>query len=292
MLVDKEKIRDDVKGKTILITGGAGSIGSEITRELLRFPVKTIRVFDSDEYSLYRLSKSVDDARVRFLLGSILDKDRLEVAGQNVDIIIHTAAVKNIEITEFNPLETIDINVIGLMNLIKMAMRNKPKKFLNISTDKAAEATTLYGSTKSLGEKLTTWAGQHVTTTKFATARFGNVMETRGNVFELWREEKERGKPLSITHPDMKRYFFNVNEAANFALSCISVMREGEIFVPKMKLYNVIDLAKKISNNYKIVGKRNGEKIIETLITDEEIGRSDTKKDRWVIRPNKLGNKK
>ncbi|WKT58300.1 SDR family NAD(P)-dependent oxidoreductase [Candidatus Nitrosotenuis chungbukensis] len=218
MLVDKEKIRDDVKGKTILITGGAGSIGSEITRELLRFPVKTIRVFDSDEYSLYRLSKSVDDARVRFLLGSILDKDRLEVAGQNVDIIIHTAAVKNIEITEFNPLETIDINVIGLMNLIKMAMRNKPKKFLNISTDKAAEATTLYGSTKSLGEKLTTWAGQHVTTTKFATARFGNVMETRGNVFELWREEKERGKPLSITHPDMKRYFFNVNEACKFCI--------------------------------------------------------------------------
>ena len=169
MPVDENEIHNHVKDKVILITGGAGSIGSQIVSELLRYPVKAIRVFDSDEYSLYRLSKKLDDDRVRFLLGSILDKERLEVAGQNTDIIIHTAAVKNIEISEFNPLETIDINVNGLMNLIKMSMRNKPEKFLNISTDKAAEATTLYGSTKNLGEKLTTWAGQHITNTTFAT---------------------------------------------------------------------------------------------------------------------------
>jgi UDP-N-acetylglucosamine 4,6-dehydratase/5-epimerase len=286
--VDENEIHNHVKDKVILITGGAGSIGSQIVSELLRYPVKAIRVFDSDEYSLYRLSKKLDDDRVRFLLGSILDKERLEVAGQNTDIIIHTAAVKNIEISEFNPLETIDINVNGLMNLIKMSMRNKPEKFLNISTDKAAEATTLYGSTKNLGEKLTTWAGQHITNTKFATARFGNVMETRGNVFELWNEEKAQGKPLSVTHPDMERYFFSVKEAANFALSCIPKMNEGEIFVPKMKLFKIIDLAKKISDNYEIIGKRKGEKIIEILMTDEEMSRAKVEEDRWIINPNKI----
>ena len=184
-------------------------------------------------------------------------------------------------------METIEINVVGIMNLIKMCMREKPKKMLNISTDKAADPTTLYGTTKSLGEKLTTWAGQYIVNTKFASIRFGNVMETKGNVFELWNEQKKQNSPLSITHLEMKRYYFNIEQATDFILSCLPMINEGEIFVPKMKLYNMLELAKKISKKHKIIGKREGEKMLEILITKDEIERSKKMKDMWMIRPSK-----
>ena len=118
-----------------------------------------------------------------------MDNERVEMAGYSADIIIHTAAVKNIEITEFNPMETIDVNVNGTINLIKMCMKNKPEKFLNISTDKAADSINLYGTTKQLSEKVIRWAGDHVKHTKFASVRMGNIIETSGNVFEIWRNE-------------------------------------------------------------------------------------------------------
>ena len=268
----------ELKGKNILITGGAGSIGSQLTKKLLEYPIRTVRVLDIDEHALFKLKRATSDDRLRLLLGSILDKDRLEMAGEKVDIIFHTAA-------EFNPIETIDTNINGTVNLIKMAMKNKPKKFLNISTDKAAESSTLYGTTKKLGETLTSWAGTHLYHTKFASTRFGNVMETRGNVFEVWDEEKKNNKPLSITHPDMKRYFFSIDEAVNFILMCSSFINKGEIFVPKMPSYNIKDLALKVSKNYKITGKRTGEKIEEILISEEEKKLATEKKNMWIINP-------
>jgi len=239
----KPAIVSELKNKVILITGGGGSIGSALVRRILDYPVKTVRVLDVDEHALFRLNHSIKDPRLRLLLGNVLEKERIEMAGNNVDIVIHTAAVKNIEISEFNPIETVDVNINGTINMIKMAIRNKPKKFLNISTDKAAEASTLYGTTKQLGERITSWAGVHMNATKFATVRFGNVMESRGNVFEIWNEEVEKKEPISITHPDMKRYFFHVDEAVDFTLDCLLLINIGEVFVPKMKLYKLKDLA-------------------------------------------------
>ena len=204
----KAEITKELKNKTILITGGAGSIGSNLAKEILKYPVKNVRVLDIDEHSLFKLNHSLNDSRLRLLLGSILDKERIEMAISNVDIVFHAAAVKNIEISEFNPIETIDVNINGTVNMIKVAIRNKPKKFLNISTDKAANPSTLYGTTKQLSERLTSWAGAHIQSTKFASIRFGNVFEASGNVFEIWNEEAKNKKPLSITHPSMKRYFF------------------------------------------------------------------------------------
>ena len=279
-----KKISKELKNKTILVTGGAGSIGSHLVKKILDYPVKSVRVLDIDEHALFRLNRDVNNSRFRPLLGNILDKDRVEMAGNDVDIIFHLAAIKNIEISEFNPIETIDANVIGTVNMIKMAMKNKPKKFLNISTDKSVASSTLYGATKLLGEKLTSWAGIHLVPTKFATVRFGNVEESRGNVFEVWDDEVKKKKPLSITHPSMERYFFHVNEAVDFILSCLPLISSGEIFVPKMKMYKISKLANKITKNHKIIGLRKGEKLKEILLTDEELKRATSNKKMWIIK--------
>ena len=181
----KSTIVKELKNKSILVTGGAGSIGSILVETLLKFPIQSVRVLDIDEYALAKLNKKLQDKRLRILLGSILDKDRVEIAGDGVDIVFHLAAIKNIEISEFNPIETIDTNVNGTVNVIKMLIKQKPLKFINISTDKAADASTLYGNTKQLGERITSWAGVHIKETKSGTVRFGNVRESRGNVFEI-----------------------------------------------------------------------------------------------------------
>ena len=279
-----KKISKELKNKKILVTGGAGSIGSHLVKKILDYPVKSVRVLNIDEHALFRLNRDVNNSRLRLLLGSILDKDRVEMAGNDVDIIFHLAAIKNIEISEFNPIETIDANVIGTVNMIKMSMKNKPKKFLNISTDKSVASSTLYGATKLLGEKLTSWAGIHLIPTKFATVRFGNVEESRGNVFEVWNDEVQKNKPLSKTHPSMDRYFFHVNEAVDFILSCLPLISSGEIFVPKMKMYKISKLANMITKNHKIIGLRKGEKLKEILLTDEELKRATSNKKMWIIK--------
>ena len=280
----KAIIAKELKNKNILITGGAGSIGSVLVKEILEFPIRTVRVLDIDEHALFKLKRSINDSRLRLLLGSITDKERIEMAGYEVDIILHLAAIKNIEISEFNPIETIDTNVSGMINLLKMSMRNKPKKFLNISTDKAADASTLYGTTKQICERLVSWAGIHIEKTKFSSIRLGNIMETRGNVFEIWEEEKKNNKPLSITDPKMERYFFHVNEAVDFIIGCIPIVNTGEIFIPKMKSYNIKDLASKISKKHKIIGLRQGEKLEEILITQEEEKNAEEKENMWIVR--------
>jgi len=280
------KIKKELSGKTILITGGAGSIGSHLTKTILLYPVKSVRILDIDEHALFKIGRIIDDKRLRLLLGSILDKDRLELASNDVDIIIHTAAIKNIEISEYNPIETIDTNINGTVNLIKIAMKTKPKKILNISTDKAAEPSTLYGTTKLLSERLISWAGKYITTTKFASLRFGNVIETRGNVFEIWNEELKKNLELSITDPTMERYFFHVDEAVNFILTCLFKMDKGEIFVPKMKLQNIKEMASKLSKKHKIIGLRRGEKIQEVLLTEKEKKNAIENEEMWIINPN------
>ena len=277
-------ISKELKNKTVLVTGAGGSIGSKLIERILQYPVGSVRALDINEYGLFRLNRSVPDKRLRLLLGNVLDIDRMEIAGSKADIIIHLAAAKNIEITEYNPIETIETNVIGTVNMIKMAMKVKPKKFLNISTDKSVESTTLYGTTKHLGEQLINWAGIYLPPTKFASARFGNVMETRGNVFEVWKDENENHKPLSITHPEMRRYFYKIGEAVDFILDCLLVMKSGEIFIPKMKSYNIKQLANRISKNQKIIGLRKGEKMNENLLTKDEKKSAVEKSNMWIIR--------
>tara|TARA_B110000263_G_scaffold229532_1_gene223361 strand:- start:748 stop:1623 length:876 start_codon:yes stop_codon:yes gene_type:complete len=282
---NKTKISKILKNKKILVSGGAGSIGSTLVKKLLEYPIDSIRVLDINEHALFELKHEISDSRLRVLLGNILDKDRIDMAGKNVDIIFHAAAIKNIEISEYNPIETIDTNINGTVNMIKMAIRNKVKIFFNVSTDKAAEPSTLYGTTKQLTERLTSWAGIHNEDTKFASVRFGNVMDTRGNVFEVWKNESKEKKPLSITHPLAERYFFKSDEATNFILKCLLLIKVGEVFIPKMKSYKIKNLAQKYSKKQKVIGLRQGEKIKEVLITKEEKKKALEKSDMWILNP-------
>ena len=279
------KLEKELKDKTILITGGSGSVGSDLVKKLLKYPVKSIRVLDTNEYSMFKLKHSLNNKKIRFLLGSILDKERLELAVDGVDFIIHTAALKNIEITEYNPIETIDVNTNGLVNLIKMAMKNKPKRFLNISTDKSVKPTTVYGTTKLLSEKLISWAGINLQPTKFGTVRLGNIIESRGNVFEIWEEEEKENKPLSITDPLMKRYFMHIDDASNFILESLFIINAGEIIIPKIKEFKIKELALKISPKHKIVGIRGKEKLEEILLTDDEKSKAHETKNMWIVKP-------
>lgn len=283
--ISQTQISKILKNKKILVSGGAGSVGTTLIKKLLEYPVDSIRVLDINEHALFELKHEITDPRLRLLLGSILDKERIEMAGKNVDIVFHTAAIKNIEISEYNPIETIDTNINGTVNMIKMAIRNKVKIFLNISTDKAAEPSTLYGTTKQLTERLTSWAGVHNEETKFASVRFGNVMDSRGNVFELWEKESREKKPLSITHPLAERYFFKSDEATNFILKSLLEIKMGEVFIPKMKSYKIKSLAQKYSKKQKIIGLRQGEKLKEILITKDEIKKSLVKNDMWILHP-------
>lgn len=278
----------ELRNKAILVTGGAGSIGSALVEKLLEYPVQSVRVFDIDEYALAKLNKKLKDPRLRIILGNILDQDRLIMAGDGIDIVFHLAAIKNIEISEFNPIETINTNVNGTVNVIKMLIEKKPKKFINISTDKAADASTLYGNTKQLGERLTSWAGSHTyPRTKSATVRFGNVIESRGNVFEIWREEKKSSKPLSITEPSMKRYFIHVDDVVEFIINSLLLVKKGEIFIPKMRNYSIKELADKISKSQKIIGLRQGEKLEEILLNSDEKKYATEKSNMWIVEPNK-----
>ncbi len=284
----ENNLKKELSKKTILVTGGAGSIGSELVKKLLEYPVSIVRVLDINEHALFQLNRNTNDQRFRPLLGSVSNLERLEMASKDVDIIIHMAAIKNIEISEFNPIETIDTNVNGMVNMIKAVIKNKPSKFINISTDKAADPSTLYGSTKNLAEHLTSWGKAHVTNTKFASIRFGNVFETRGNVFEVWKDQIEQKKPITITDYKMKRYYFQKEDAVKFILKCIPLIDKGDIFIPKMKMYNMKDLALKYSKNHKIIGLRQGEKLSEILLSEEEEKSSISIKDMWIVRKKSI----
>lgn len=280
-----KNLKQILKNKTVLITGGAGSIGSILTKKILSYQVHSVRVLDIDEHALFKLKRQLNDSRLRLLLGDIQNQDRVETACNGVDVIIHLAAIKNIEISEFNPIETINTNISGTINLIKTALKNEPKIFLNVSTDKAVEPLTLYGTTKQLSERLTTWAGSVSNSTKFGTVRFGNVYETRGNVFETWQRELENNKPLSITHPEMKRYFFHIDEAIEMIMTCLTLAHKGEIFVPKMNFLKVKQLASKLSKKQRIVGKRKGEKLEEALFSNHEKKIAEERSNLWIIKP-------
>lgn len=270
---------------TILITGAAGSLGSILTRLYVERG-DTVRSYDINEAGLADLKEKHDSIRV--IYGDITDRERLEFAMRGVDTVIHTAAMKNISITEKNPEQTIKTNVQGTLNVAMAAIAQGVKKAIFISSDKAVDSVLIYGDTKALGEKLWKWAHQIGGGTKFSTIRSGNFWESSGNVFETWARQEARKENITLTHNDMQRYFIKTDKIAEFVLRVEQIMSGGEIFIPNMKLYHMYGLAKEYAERsgteIEITGTREGEKLKEELWSKRESWRLGYEDNYWVIR--------
>jgi len=284
---------DYFNGKTILITGGTGSIGSHLVKKLVQTNCKTIRVLTNNEHELYNLQNKYDkNPKMRYLLGDIRDKERLVVATDGVDLVFHAAALKHVPICEHNPLDAIRTNVIGTQNIIEASIESNVEKFAFISTDKAASPLTTLGATKLLAERLTIASISYRSKTPILySVRFGNVLWSRGSVAELFLNQIRHGQPLTVTDENMTRFTMTADEAIDLILSTSKIAKGGEVFVLKMKVMKIIDLAKAMielygsGNQYEIkqTGIRQSEKMFEELITSEEAKRSREINNMYVI---------
>lgn len=274
-----------------LITGGAGSLGRRLTEQLLKKAVEgdAIRVLDIHENSIAHMKTRLEDPHhhIRYFIGDIRDKDRMKMAMESVDICIHCAAMKHVDLSEYNPFSCIKVNVIGTQNCIEAALEANIDKFLTISSDKAVNAISTYGRCKALAESLTLDANNYKgdKRTKLSIARPPNYINSDGSVFELWQYQKKMGLPITVTDKKMERLFMPFGQIVTFTLKCLEIMEGGEIFVPMgAEKRRIIDLAKKISDNIKFIGIRPGERLFEQLYTEEELIRAERSDGMWVIR--------
>ena len=266
-----------INNKTILITGGTGSFGKQMLRTLLNnFTPKKIIIFSRDEFKQSEMQKNFSVTEypcLRYFIGDITDKERLIEAFNGVDIIFHAAALKQVPALEYNPSEAIKTNIYGTENVIKAAIVNNVSNVIAISTDKAVSPCNLYGATKLCFEKLFIAANNTVgdKDIKFSVLRYGNVFKSRGSVVPLFLEQEKANK-FTVTDSQMTRFNLTLESAINFVLNCSSKMLGGEIFVPKLKSYNIIQLCEAINNKVpiQIIGLRPGEKINECMINTLE----------------------
>ena len=284
--------------KTYLITGGTGSFAKKFCSFLIKKKLaKKIIIFSRDEYKQMMMKelpfvKSNLD-KFRFYIGDVRDKNRLDWAiNEIVDIVIHTAALKQVPATEYNPFETVLTNIIGTQNLIEICIKKKIDKVILISTDKAVSPINLYGSTKLTAEKLFIAANvfEEEKKTKFSVIRYGNVMGSRGSVIPIFlNQNKNLLEPFTVTDRNMTRFNITLNDAADFVNACIINMRGSEIFVPKLYSYKILDLVKAINPKKKIqyIGVRPGEKIHEELISAGTSEKLVENKNYFVINYNK-----
>ncbi|EOW2597693.1 UDP-N-acetylglucosamine 4,6-dehydratase family protein [Enterococcus hirae] len=288
------------KGKTILVTGGTGSIGSEIVRQLLKYEPKAIRIYSrGEEKQFYMQQELSNHTNLRFLIGDIRDSQRIDYACRDVDIIFHAAAMKHVPASEYNPMEAVKTNVMGTQNVIDAAIKNNVKHFVGISTDKVVSPTNTMGATKLLSEKLIISANQYKgkTETIFSCVRFGNVMGSSGSVIPLFSKQIKNNKDITLTDVDMTRFMMSIPDAARLVLSAAMNSKFGETYVLKMPAINILTLAQSLIKIYndthdekyrgeiKVVGIRPGEKLYEELMTTDEIERSYENDKMYIIPP-------
>ena len=284
----------NLNNKSILVTGGTGSFGHKVIEILVKkFKPKRLVIFSRDEnkqYEMQNIYKKKQYPYVRFFLGDIRDKERLITALKDIEIVIHAAALKHVDQAEYNPFEFIKTNVIGANNLVTACQINSVKKFINISTDKATNPINLYGASKLAADKIFLAANNVYGKkgTKFSVVKYGNVLNSRGSVIPFFFTlVKNKAKFLPVTDKRMTRFFIKITDGVNFVLTSIKDMKGGEIFIPKMPSIKIMDIAEVIAGEIpiKIVGKKNGEKIHEILVTPDDVNNLIIEKDRFIITP-------
>jgi len=265
-----------LKGKKILVTGGAGSIGGCLVKKLLGYNVDIIRVLDIDETALFQLGEKHRDAGIRLLVGDIKDKDRLKSAMKNIDVVFHCAALKHVPLCEYNPFEAVKTNVAGTNNLIEIAIEKNIELFVNVSTDKAVNPISVMGTTKLLTERMIANANNRKgkSITKFCSVRFGNVKNSRGSMYPAFIKQIEKNNCIYVTDMKMTRYMMDINDAVGLVIKAGGLCKGGEIFILKMKTVVIGDIATEISKKHNvpitIIGNRGHEKMHEELMTNAE----------------------
>ena len=280
----------DFKGKTILITGGTGSFGSNCIKRLLEeHEPQAIRLFSRDELKQSELrGKYPDEDRLRFFIGDVRDRDRLIRATKGCDLILHAAALKQVPACEYNPFEAVQTNVLGAENVVAAAIENDVPCTLLLSSDKAVNPVNLYGATKLCAEKILTQGNSYATysVARFATARYGNVVGSRSSVVPIFMRQAEEGT-LTITDERMTRFWITLPQAIDFVLARVKEMEGGEIFVPKIPSMRVTEIAEAIAPDALRVftGVRPGEKLHEVMLTEDESRHARDLDDCYLIYP-------
>ncbi|MEQ1732911.1 MAG: UDP-N-acetylglucosamine 4,6-dehydratase (inverting) [Bacteroidia bacterium] len=268
----------DLNGKSILITGGTGSLGKHLTKNILeKYPsVKRLVIFSRDEQKQFEMAQDYPQSKypaMRYFIGDVRDADRLKKALKDIDYVIHAAAMKHVPIAEYNPMECVKTNVLGAENVINAAIENEVKKVVALSTDKAAAPINLYGATKLCSDKLFVAANniKGKVDIKFSVVRYGNVMGSNGSVIPFFMKKKKEGV-LPITDPNMTRFNISLQGGVDMVLHALDTAWGGEIFVPKIPSYKITDVATAVAPNctQEVVGIRPGEKVHEEMITSSD----------------------
>ena len=278
--------------KNIFITGGTGSFGQKFTSYLIKnYKPSKIIVYSRDEHKQHAMESIPifsKNKNLRFFLGDIRDKERLEFATRDVDIIIHAAALKHVPAAEYNPFEFIKTNILGAQNLIDCALINNVSHTIALSTDKASSPVNLYGATKLCSDKLFISANNYKgdNNMKFSVVRYGNVLGSNGSILPIFKLQAKTGQ-INITDKRMTRFNITLDQGVDFVAKSLSRMMGGEIFIPKLPSYKVVDMAKAVSEKSKIVfsGIRPGEKIHEEMISEAESRNCIEYKKFYIIKP-------
>lgn len=278
-------------GKVILVTGGTGSFGKKFVEIVLRkYKPEKLIIFSRDEMKQYDMAETFSIEKydnIRYFIGDVRDPDRLHRAFNGVDIVVHAAALKIVPTAEYNPFEAVRTNVLGAENVINIAIDNKVKKVIALSTDKAANPINLYGATKLCAEKMFVAANNYSPHgTKFSVVRYGNVFNSRGSVVPFFKECRKK-RIIPVTDRRMTRFWITLEQGVGFVLSCLKMMEGGEIFIPKIPSMKIIDLARAVCPNCRerMIGIRAGEKLHETLLPSDDGAFSYEFKDRFITYP-------
>jgi UDP-N-acetylglucosamine 4,6-dehydratase len=276
---------------SVLITGGTGSLGKALINFLLKNTnVRRIAVYSRDELKQHNLQNEIgNDPRLRWFIGDIRDIERLKRALHGVDFVIHTAALKQVDTGEYNPMEFIKTNVLGSQNVIDASIEAGVKRVVALSTDKASSPINLYGATKLTADKLFVAANNYSYSygTTFCVVRYGNVMGSRGSVIPFWKQLTAEGKPLPITDLRMTRFWISIEQAVKFVIDSLEMMKGGELYVPRIPSMRIVDLAAAVAPEAELeeIGMRPGEKLHEEMISADDSRRTLIMKDRYVVTP-------